>query len=471
MLQYIDTTTVNGAMIGDPAPTGSAKLNGNTKEILTRIAGPLPTTKVGVIADGDSKFDEPRVALRHLAFKHNLDIDFSAPGQGVGGSFLADVVGNASRLASTRAAITAALANTPVLDYWLSSTTNDGSIGFDEVYAQLKIIHNTLLRPLGVRYFVLRATPPQLSTAHDPRSRRGKIAAMYQYARDNPYDCLFFDENNYMIDMASANGDPIGTAGGYAFPSVARDGTHYTNYGITRLADLPALVTLARSIYRPRLLPILGQNDGFTNDTNGKNGNLIGPRGRMIALGGGSTLTGATVTGSAPLGWNLAGHAEGLTLAFSTIAEVPFMLSQYGLPGIPGVRLRITGTNTSGAGTQPVIKFDAGFNNPTMPSEVTIGGNLLFAMTNTVGVTGVGAGGGNLSGLIGQNSFTQYGLNDQMAPQSGVFCVNLGTATLSGQYNFVPEMNVYIPVGGVVDATIDLLVYEQRKVNTSPKAG
>jgi hypothetical protein len=312
-----------------------------------------PVSDVAVIYDGDSKGLEPLVIMQFIAFRNRLAILFNGAQLNLGGtnSGTGTVNGypcllNPSRIATAQAACAAAKAN-GVFDYSLKIGINDlsGVTATQAIVANIRKFHETVVRPGGARYLLLWAIDPTATIS--ATGSINSLNALYSaYADANSKDVIFLNPYNSILDPTSSTSALIGGATNSA-TAYSRDGLHLVRRALNAISLTPAIDSAIRSIYRQRALLDLSLSGGY-DATAYRYGNFLGATGRLTAMGGSGTATGATtVSGTPPNGWTLSGNAAGASLTWSVVSGIAALETAAGNTGFSAVRLAISGTLTA----------------------------------------------------------------------------------------------------------------------------
>lgn len=304
-----------------------------------------------LMVDGDSKREEPVGAARWVNARTPLECwigsnDFGAGGS-TSGTQASTGLTNATRLGNMQSTVAAQTDAGWTVDMLLTIGTNDVAAGTqpETVLANLRRYHDAF-RAAGGRCLIVMAIDPR--NAIDAAASRRLIAINRGYADycNVIADAVFCDANPWWLDPAAAGGTsltPIGGSGGTAF-AVTSDGLHGSAYGAYRKQF--ALAPILQALYRPRpRIPILPAD--VYNAADAIRGNILGTNGRMVSLGGTSSLTNSgsgTISGTPPSGWTAEGTLGGdLSVTFS-VEDCPALDALTGSSGWQAVRLTFTGT-------------------------------------------------------------------------------------------------------------------------------
>lgn len=339
---------------------------------------------IRVVTDGDSKGDEPRMALRWLKSFSPFFADLENGAQlNVGGSNTSNAatygLTNSARIAAMTAAVAANTAAGYVTDLYLTIGTNDATANTspETIVTNVGIYYDAFVAAGGRNLILMSIDPRTLGNA------AGSIATNRAYEdfclfRKNAFFC---DTTPYWLDPAiTTDFAPIGGSAGLA-GAYTRDGLHASGLGMynKRLA----LNNIVNALYVKRTLKPISKMDVW-GLTTAQRGNMLGANGRFTAMGGTNSITGGTVTGTPPLGWTVAGALDvGVACTFSVGASS--LLNTYtGLTGNNCVNVALTGTATT-AGSLTFSSANAIINSPgagRYTTDTLLGANALAGIDN-----------------------------------------------------------------------------------------
>lgn len=403
----IDTTS--GA--GDTLKAGGDKLNAMTLDLYRGF--PVAARKTTLIGDGDSKgaefFEAVTWAMARLRIDgrpKRVDLHISATNSGSGGPSPQHLLYPA-RLTNIASTIAAEVAAGQTVDYALKIGTNDLTVNPPAtIMANVRKLHETVLRPGGVRCLLLIGVDPRNDANYNTLS--ASVNELYRiYAQANPHDVIYVDTTHWLIDPNPANTlgrfIPYTAVTGLGnYNSGFQDGVHMDNVGKFKIN--PAFDPYLLRYYRQGVIHDLSQADVWVNTT-ALNGRVLA-NSRTVALGGtldANASTALTVTGTPPLGYILQSStaaATGLTVAF-TVAECAYLNALYGTTGFKCVNMAFSGTAaadvklTMDAGldlyrptAETLLEWTIGFNN--LQNLCQLGSQNQWDTLGPLGVTGVG---------------------------------------------------------------------------------
>jgi hypothetical protein len=476
-LQTIDTT-LNA---GDTGKAGGDKINAMFAEVYgPGFAKLAPASDIAVIYDGDSKGLEPYYAMQQIAFRNRLGILFNAAQLNLGGTNTGTGTSvatsnpnllNPTRLANAQAACATAKAN-GVFDYSLKIGVNDLSAGTptQTIIANVRKFHETIVRPGGARYLLLWAVDPTASVGST--GQINSINTLYKsYADANSKDVIFLNPYNAILDATSTTGALVGASTNSA-TAYSRDGLHLNLRGDNAIALSPAIDTAIRSIYRQRAIIDLSLGGAY-DATTARYGNFFGGQGRLSAMGGSGTVTGATVvSGTPPAGWTVSGNAAGASLTWSVVTSNPTLEAATGNANFSVVRLALSGTLTA--------NMDIALSKTAFPDSsggaIAVGDILVSAglvnFNAAAGLTGVSINAVSGAGpTYGSSSGGTSVPGDTLPPINGLVTVHSDPVTLASvPGGYTAGFDVYGLNGAVLGGSIDFIVYTMGKRGPIPTA-
>lgn len=464
--------------------TDGATRAGNTATLVAELQKigllPAPVTpppvapgalaNVMILGDGDSKAPEMMASMRRAAERNGLDIDWSGrnqgpEGMGVGGS-TAEAILASPRKENTIAAIKTYTDAGRVVDIALHTWTNVGGQSGtpQQVIDTLTRIHNEIYRASKVRYMYLSSINPNQGDGSANEVIRQKNAALQQYALDNSSDCVFVDEEAYLIDPNPAN--------------TTRKAIPYTYNGTTGAP--------ANSVFRDQLHKSGNGNfvASFAYDAPMKarhtktaalvlaNGNAYGPSNLKGNLGGGSLRTVSGPPADILQNLNMSGDA---TATWSTgSVTIPSDTGYLPAGTYPTARLTFSGTTgvfSTGLGAAIGLSQFYQTLNPSLGAGAIAKSGALVRFNNVVGLMGwaVGcvdpsfgydAGASNANTSVSPLPEVIFGMVD------GIYFLDGAPRTVNDIGQLRTYTNFYlgsnIPVSGSIDFIIANFI---RKVN------
>lgn len=460
----IDTT----AGAGDTGKAGGDKINRNFARLDQRSHRFAP---VYAMFDGDSKGQEPLQALRWLRAFDGVELREAGTDLNVGGSDTSarrttDYT-HPTRLGILQTTLNAHTAAGRVIDYYLTIGTN-GVAALDsptQMMADVRKVHEQYLRTQPCfRYLFLFSVDPRTgSNGTTSQSVIHTLNRLYErYALANSWDVIFVDTNSVLVDPASALGNPLATTMG--------DGLHCNAYGNFKKQGALRRAGVA-SLYRNKPFRSLTQAaaEGTGNTTGG---NMIA-KGRVVAMGGGGSLTNTgtgTVTGTAPDGASLSGSIDGNVSVAFTATTVDVTTDNNLIPrgSWPCVRISVSGTAVAkNTITIQMTKFGSTI---VGGETVNIGGLInLNAATGVAGIYMTSNQTGPLGEpLVGSKEANTGPIQDAL---SGPMLIETnGYVSTGAAANFNASFNITWPAGAVLGGSIDLLLMYVERVLPIPAA-
>lgn len=330
---------------------------------LARVPRHIQRPYAKLMVDGDSKRNEPAAAARWVHARTPIDCWIGSSDLGTGGSTTGTQattgLTNASRMATMQAAVAAEVAAGWTVDMLMTIGTNDVVIsgyGSETVLANLRRYHDAF-RAAGGRFLIIMAVDPRDGLSAGITRKIVAVNHAYaDYCLATP-DAIFCDATPWWLDPTGGNGEfaPIGRAGGGAF-AMTGDGLHGGAYGAYRKQF--AIAPIVQALYRPRRLMPLQPGDAY-DGSDALRGNIMGAVGRMVAMGGTSSITNSgtgSISGTPPSGWTAEGTLTGnLSVAFST-EDCAALADLSGTDGWPVVRVSLSGTPTA-SGSLTIRRF------------------------------------------------------------------------------------------------------------------